>query len=110
MKLYLSDALVDIDTNRTIVFDDAFDVEVVCVRGCLWVTEDRLRGDHFLRPGESRCLRCNGRALVTAMEPSTMRALEPLRRRRPSAWARAWTALRAALAPVSGRDVEAGAK
>jgi hypothetical protein len=110
MKLNLSDALVDIETNRTVVIHDAFDVEVVCVRGCLWVTEDRLRGDHFLRPGESRCLRSNGRALVTAMQPSTMRALEPLRRQRPSAWSRAWRAWRAAMAPAVGQDAEAGAK
>lgn len=110
MKLYLSDALVDLDTNRTVVLDDAFDVEVVCVRGCLWVTEDRLQSDHFLRPGDSRRLRSEARALVTAMEPSTMRALGPRRRQPPSAWARAWAALRAALAPVAGRDVEAGAK
>ncbi len=110
MKLNLSDALVDIETNRTVVIHDAFDVEVVCVRGCLWVTEDRLRGDHFLRPGESRCLRSNGRALVTAMQPSTMRALEPLRRQRSSAWSRAWRAWRAAMAPAVGQDAEAGAK
>lgn len=110
MKLNLFDSLIDIDANRTVELHDAFDVEVVCVRGCLWVTEDRLRGDHFLRPGESRCLRCNGRALVTALEPSSMRALEPSKRRRPSRWALAWRALRAALTPSARPDLGVGAK
>lgn len=110
MKLNLSDALIDIDTNRTVQLHDAFDVEVVCVRGCLWVTEDRLRGDHFLRPGESRCIRCNGRALVTALEPSSMRALEPSKPTRPSVGVRAWRALRAALAPATAADLGMGAK
>lgn len=64
MKLDLFDALVGIDVKRTVVLRGAFEVGVACVRGCLWVTEDRLRGDHLLRPGESRCIRCNGRALV----------------------------------------------
>lgn len=110
MKLNLSDAVIDIDTNRTVELHDAFDVEVVCVRGCLWVTEDRLRGDHFLRPGESRCLRCNGRSLVTALEPSSMRALEPSSRIRSSVAVRAWRALRAAFSPTAPADLGMGAK
>lgn len=64
MKLDLFDALVDIDVHRGVVLRDAFDAGVACARGCLWVTEDRLRGDREQRPGESRCIRCNGRALV----------------------------------------------
>lgn len=69
------DSLVSIDFNRTIELRDAFDTEVVCVHGCLWVHEDRLGDDHILRSGEARCIGRDGRALVTALEPSLMCAL-----------------------------------
>lgn len=75
MNQHTFDALVSIDYNRTIELHDAFDTEVVCVRGCLWVHEDRLGDDHILTSGESRCIGRDGRALVTALEPSLMRAL-----------------------------------
>jgi len=77
MKLDLFDALVDVDVHRTVALPDAFAVGVACAHGCLWVTEDRLRGDRVQRPGESRCIRCNGRALVA-----------PAARRDPGAGAR----------------------
>lgn len=97
MKLTLNHQRIDIDRMRTIALTDAFDVEVVCLRGCLWLTEDRLLEDHFLQAGESRTVRSRGRVLVTALEPSSLRALEPIAHRPESPWER----FRAAIVAIS---------
>ncbi|RPH65459.1 MAG: DUF2917 domain-containing protein [Burkholderiales bacterium] len=79
MKPNLFESLIEIAYNCAIELRDAFDTEVVCVRGRLWVIEDRQGGDHVLRPGESCRLRCDGRVLITALEPSLMCAAGPSR-------------------------------
>ena len=45
MRLSLNHEWIHIDRNRTVALADAFDVEVVCLSGCLWLTEDRLLED-----------------------------------------------------------------
>ena len=102
MKLALNHERIHIDRNRTVALADAFDVEVVCLGGCLWITEDRLLEDHILRAGESRTIRSRGRVLVTALEASEMRALEPVSRRRESPLRRLLLAL-AAFAAIGAR-------
>jgi len=103
MKLTLNHERIQIDRNRTVALADAFDVEVVCLSGCLWLTEDRLLEDHILQAGESRTIRSRGRVLVTALEPSSMRALEPMPRRRDSTVRRLRLAL-GAFAAIGARD------
>lgn len=102
MRLSLNHEWIHIDRNRTVALADAFDVEVVCLSGCLWLTEDRLLEDHVLKAGESRTIRSRGRVLVTALEASAMRALEPVHRRRESPVRRFLLAL-AAFATIGER-------
>ncbi len=84
MNSPIFEPLVCIDYNRTIELHDAFGTEVLCVRGCLWVHEDRLGDDRILRAGESCCIGRTGRTLVTALEPSLMHAPGSSRPRAPS--------------------------
>lgn len=80
MKLDLFESLIDIDYNGTIELHEAVDTEVVCVRGRLWVSDERPGGGEVLRPGESHRLGPGGRAVVTALEPSLMCAVDLSRR------------------------------
>ncbi len=77
MNLDPFDPLIDLDFNGTLELHDALDTEVVCVSGLLWVIEPSLGGGRILRAGESYVIRRNGRALVTALEPSLVCAVEP---------------------------------
>jgi hypothetical protein len=104
MKLTLNDERIVIERNRTVALADARDVEIVCLSGCLWLTEDRLLEDHILQTGESRTIRNRGRVLVTALESSSMRALEPMHRRRESTVRRLRLALQA-FATMGARDL-----
>ncbi|HVL59523.1 MAG TPA: DUF2917 domain-containing protein [Burkholderiaceae bacterium] len=79
MKLELNTQTVDLTDGSTIVLRDARDVQVVCVEGGIWVTEERLRNDVVLSPGESRVVRVGGRTFVTALGASRVRLLEPTR-------------------------------
>jgi len=88
MELKLNQQQIEIERDRTITLRRCLDVELVCVRGCLWITEDGQLADHFLRTGESRCIRSNGRVIITAIEPSALRAFEPVRREREPIWSR----------------------
>ena len=116
MELKLNQQQIEIERDRTITLRRCLDVELVCVRGCLWITEDGMLADHFLRTGESRSIRSNGRVMITAIEPSTMRAFEPLRRVREPIRDRIRTAVARiasfgarGFAHESGRDVRRGA-
>ncbi|MCO5109081.1 MAG: hypothetical protein M9907_18655 [Burkholderiaceae bacterium] len=69
--------LIGLEFNGTLELHDALDTEVVCVSGLLWVIEPWPGGERILRPGESCAIRRNGRALVKALEPSLVCAIEP---------------------------------
>lgn len=116
MELTLNQQQIDIERDRTITLRRCLDVELVCVRGCLWITEDGMLADHFLRTGESRSIRSNGRVMITAIEPSAMRAFEPPRRAREpitrrirTAFARIASFGARGFAHESGHDLRRGA-
>ena len=77
MKLILNRELIDIGQGRSVELQGAFGAEVVCVMGCLWLTEDRVAQDLILRAGDSQRIRSDGRAMITALDPSVMRVIEP---------------------------------
>ncbi|HRO58518.1 MAG TPA: DUF2917 domain-containing protein [Burkholderiaceae bacterium] len=77
MKLKLNRELVDIGRGRSVELRGAFGVEVVCVIGCLWLTEDKACQDLILRAGDSQLIRSDGRATITALDPSAIRLIEP---------------------------------
>jgi hypothetical protein len=51
-------------------------VEIACVSGVLWVTQEGDVRDMFLAPGESLRLAGRGLTIVTALEPSLVRLIE----------------------------------
>jgi DUF2917 family protein len=51
-------------------------VEITCLSGVLWVTQERDLRDLFLGPGESFRLLPRGLTLVTALEPATVQVVD----------------------------------
>ena len=64
-------------------------VELACLSGVVWITQQGDLRDLFLAPGESLRLLPRGRTLVTALEPSLVRIVDAGARPRT---ARAWWA------------------
>lgn len=85
-------------------------VEIACLSGVVWITQQGDLRDLFLAPGESLELLPRGRTLVTALEPSMVRVVDAgVRPRAVRAWwarvARSrelWTRLRARTTAVIG--------
>jgi hypothetical protein len=63
-------------------------VEIACVSGVLWVTQEGDVRDMFLAPGESLRLAGRGLTIVTALEPSLVRLIEDAK---PSVGSGAWS-------------------
>jgi hypothetical protein len=59
---------------------DPLGARVECVRGGLWITQDRDFEDHFLSANDALVLDRAGLALIHAQEPSDVVLLEPSRR------------------------------
>ncbi|HXZ54062.1 MAG TPA: DUF2917 domain-containing protein [Burkholderiales bacterium] len=56
---------------------DALGARVDCVRGGLWITQDRDLEDHFLSANDSLVLTRRGLALIHAQEPSDVVLRQP---------------------------------
>jgi Protein of unknown function (DUF2917) len=61
---------------------DPLGARVECVRGGLWITQDRDFEDHFLSANDALTLDRRGLALIHAQEPSDVVLLEPAPRER----------------------------
>jgi hypothetical protein len=59
---------------------DPVGARVECVRGGLWITQDRDFEDHFLSASDALVLDRRGLALIHAQEPSDVVLVEPARR------------------------------
>jgi hypothetical protein len=55
---------------------DPLGARVECVRGTLWITQDRDLEDHFLSANDALVLDRSGLALIHAQEPSDVVLLE----------------------------------
>ena len=76
-------------------------VEIACVAGVLWVTQEGDLRDLFLAPGESLRLGGRGLTIVTALEPSLVRLVEDVRISvGSSAWLRVLRWMRVATAAL----------
>jgi len=56
---------------------DPVGARVECVRGGLWITQDRDFEDHFLSPNDALILDRRGLTLIHAQEPSDVVLVEP---------------------------------
>jgi hypothetical protein len=78
MTVDLAGNIINIARNRIIALDNARGTTIVCVRGSLWITEQRGSEDVLLEPGERYVLTGNGKALVTALEVGAIKLIEPV--------------------------------
>jgi len=69
---------------------DPLGTRVECVRGGLWITQDKDLEDHFLSANDALILDRRGLALIHAQEPSDVVLVEPAQRpglgRRIAGW------------------------
>ena len=94
MKIRLDRAQLRLGTREVIRLYDPIGARVECVRGALWITQDRDREDYFLAANDALTLDRKGLALIHAQEPSEIILSEPA----PiPPWTRARGALAAAL-------------
>jgi hypothetical protein len=66
--------VVRLDANKLAVIQSGRRVNITCLEGVLWVTEDWNPTDVLLRSGESFKSTNAGRIIIDAFEPSTYRA------------------------------------
>lgn len=111
MNIHLNTSPVCLAKSQAVTLTDAKGSLVRCLRGALWITQDRDQRDIVLTPGESFTIDRSGPAIVWALAPSTvdMRAAE---QPRPlAAIARRWAShAQAAVArlPLGRRELAAG--
>lgn len=79
--------MIALEREASVRVEPGTRIEVVCMSGVLWVTQEGDYRDLFLAAGESLELLPRGATLVTALEPSTLRAID--RGARRSLW-RGW--------------------
>jgi len=51
-------------------------VEIVCLQGVVWITQEGELQDMFLGPGEWRTLTPRGTMLIMALEPALLRVID----------------------------------
>ena len=77
MQLVANNSALLLDRWQTVVLTDAAGATAALDKGCLWITMDGDRRDIVLGPGQSWTVERNGRTLLHAEVPSTVRITEP---------------------------------
>ena len=84
MKIILNDRALNLERSQTVELLDAADAVAAVTAGCLWVTMDGDQRDIVLRAGDRWTVERNGRTLIHAHVPSTVRLTMPRSRVAPS--------------------------
>ena len=100
-------ATIALEREASLRVEPGTRVEIVCLSGVVWITQQGDLRDLFLAPGESIKLLPRRRTLATALVPSLVRVVDggtaPLARKawggRFAAW---WTRMRARTTAVIG--------
>jgi hypothetical protein len=84
-------AMIALEREASLRVEPGARVEICCLSGALWVTQEGDPRDLFLARGESLALSPRGLTLVTALEPTTLRVAERSMAAAPAAvwWGRA---------------------
>ena len=82
MNMRMNGPTVFLDRWQTLELIDAAGAVASVKTGCLWITMENDRRDIVLGTGESWTIDRNGRTLVHAEKPSTVRLTEALARKR----------------------------
>lgn len=67
MKVEIENAAIELDPAQSLRLKDAAGVRIVCRSGTVWVTQEGVLRDDFLRPGEALTLGSRGVTLAQAM-------------------------------------------
>jgi len=70
--------MIELNAEESLRIEQGTSIEVTCLSGVVWITQERDVRDLFLAPGESMSLRRRGLALVTALERSMVDVRELL--------------------------------
>ena len=79
--------MIALEREASVRVEPGTRIEISCLSGVLWVTQEGDYRDLFVAPGESLELSPRGATLLTALEPSTLRAVDRKKRR---GWLRGW--------------------
>ena len=77
MNLVINQSALLLDRWQTVELIDAAGATTALDNGCVWITMDGDRRDIVLRAGQSWIVERNGRTLLHAEAPSTLRITEP---------------------------------
>ena len=83
MNIRLNTSPVCLAKSQAVTLSDAKGLQIRCMAGGLWITQDRDPRDIVLEAGESFTLDRRGPAIVWALAPSSV---EMLPARQPSGW------------------------
>jgi len=76
MRLEGATAMIALEREASVRVEPGTRIEIVCLSGVLWVTQEGDYRDLFVAAGESLELLPRGATLVTALEVSTLRAVD----------------------------------
>ncbi|HTQ75534.1 MAG TPA: DUF2917 domain-containing protein [Burkholderiales bacterium] len=80
MNIGFSRVEVHLGPREVLRVYDPVGARIECVRGGLWITQDRDLEDHFLSASDALVLDRRGLALIHAQEPSDVVLQQPARR------------------------------
>lgn len=89
-----------LERRRFLEVVDGEGISITCISGSIWLTQHKQALDVVLTPGRSFVLDCKGKAVVQALEASTVVLSRPASASRPLA--DAWPMLR--LVPSLGTE------
>ncbi|MCW5620678.1 MAG: DUF2917 domain-containing protein [Burkholderiales bacterium] len=73
--------MIALEVEQSLRFESGCRVRIICLAGCLWVTQQGDPVDRFLQQGDSMVLAGTGLGLVSAWEPAMVevQAIAPRR-------------------------------
>ena len=87
MNIGFNHAELHLKARQVLRVYDSLGARVECVRGALWITQDRDFEDHFLAANDALTLDRRGLALIHAQQPSELLLFEPA----PQSGLREWS-------------------